>query len=108
MAIRGYQVKVVIGGQMWYESVEGKGSTFYFTIKSPQLSNIPIIETIPNCKGKHIVIVDHSNATLELLQSRLVLLGIYFIYFIFLFFSIFLYFIFYYFLFLLFFYFSFF
>ena len=81
MAIRGYQVKVVIGGQMWYESVEGKGSTFYFTIKSPQLSNIPIIETIPNCKGKHIVIVDHSNATLELLQSRLVLLGILFFYF---------------------------
>jgi CheY-like chemotaxis protein len=61
------QLAVMMGGRMWAESegIEGKGSTFHFTIQTRAAPAPPrryLYETQPDLSGKRVLIVD-DNAT---------------------------------------------
>ena len=65
---------------MWFDSTEGEGSTFYFTISVPRKATSPHMERIPFfCEDKRLLIVDSCKAVVDLLSSRLSLMGNYFI-----------------------------
>ena len=49
----------MMNGSMRFESVEGKGSTFYLTIKGPWLpASLPRHSVPSPCRGKKILVIE--------------------------------------------------
>jgi len=60
-------------GDVWVESVEGKGSTFFFNIKvevAPTIKKMYMSEHVPELKGKRILLVDDNETNLRILSLQ--------------------------------------
>ncbi|MFT5193304.1 MAG: PAS domain S-box-containing protein [Cellvibrionaceae bacterium] len=67
----------LMGGQMWVESVFGKGSTFHFTfdLTAAQDIIIPKLEKPPELAGKRLLIVDDNETNRMILIRQTMLWG---------------------------------
>ena len=65
------KLATLMGGTMWVESVEGKGSTFHFTIQAPSTTLTPIEKvTDISLGGKRLLIVDDNETNRRILTLQ--------------------------------------
>ncbi len=63
-----------MGGEMTVESIEGKGTSFFFTILCRESDEVTLIEqpaSMPDIKGKRVLIVDDNPTNRRILKTQL-------------------------------------
>ncbi len=64
----------LMGGTMWAESQEGKGSTFHFTIRTSAVAQTPpdfLLSKQPDLHQKRVLIIDDNLTALHILETRI-------------------------------------
>jgi CheY-like chemotaxis protein len=66
------RLAALMGGNMWVESIEGRGSTFHFTLTACAGGVLPMHPKGADLTGRHVLIVDdnHTNCVILREQTR--------------------------------------
>lgn len=67
------QISELMGGNIWFESQQGVGSTFHFNVRLKKQQNQPkpVRFEVPNLEALHVLIVDDNKTSREILKHFL-------------------------------------